>query len=75
MFTLEENPDMYAAAGLPLHVPTSKPVDLDVTVQRVMSSVGDMKGANVNIKVVLVSGNTKYNYEFLVQMLWLDIFI
>ncbi len=50
---------MYAAAGLPLPVPvsTSKPMDLDAKVQCVMSSVGNLKGANVNIKVVVFSGN------------------
>ncbi len=42
---------MYAAAGLPL--PTSNPIDLEATVKHVVSSVPDMKGANVKIKVVV----------------------
>ncbi len=55
MFAMEEDPEMYAAAGLPPPVPllTSKPLDVDATVKAVMSSVGEMKGGNVNIKVVV----------------------
>ena len=69
LFMLEEDPEMYAAAGLPLPTPTSSttltststctssPVDIQATVQNVMSSVQAMQGANVNIKVVVVTGN------------------
>ena len=68
MFNLEEDPDMYAAAGLPLPVPvpvpTYNPNDIDATVQRVISSVANMTGKNVNIKVVVVSGNTNTTMNF-----------
>ncbi len=39
-------------------LPTSNALDLDATVKSVISSVGDMKGDNVKIKVVVVSGNS-----------------
>ena len=56
MFVLEEDPEMYAAAGLP--IPNiSKPVDVDAVIKNVMSSVPDMKGANVTYKIVVVTGN------------------
>jgi hypothetical protein len=66
MFAMEEDPEMYVAAGLPSPVPlpTSKALDLDATVKAVMSSVGEMKGANVNIKVVVVSGNSNTTMHF-----------
>jgi hypothetical protein len=66
MFAMEEDPEMYMAAGLPLPVPlpTSKALDLDATVKAVMSSVGEMKGGNVNIKVVVVSGNSNTTMHF-----------
>ncbi len=38
-------------------MPTSNYIDLEATVEHVMSSVPDMKGANVNIKVAAVTGN------------------
>jgi hypothetical protein len=73
MFHLEEDPDMYAAAGLPLPVPVpvSVPVsvatsnhDIEGTVQRVMSSAAVTTGANVNIKIVVVSANTNTTMNF-----------
>jgi hypothetical protein len=69
MFHLEEDPDMYAAAGLPLPVPMPMSVatsnhDIEGTVQRVMSSAAVMTGANVNIKIVVVSGNTNTTMNF-----------
>jgi len=69
MFLLEEDPEMYAAAGLPVPTATpmatamptvtstANPVDLAATVKRVMDSVQDMQGSNINIKVVVVTGN------------------
>ncbi len=48
---------MYAAAGLLLPMPTSNPVNLEATVEHVMSSVPVMKEANANIKVAVVTGN------------------
>ncbi len=73
MFHLEEDPDMYAAAGLPLPVPVPVSVpmsvamsnhDIDGTVQRVMSSAAVTSGANVNIKIVVVSANTNTTMNF-----------
>jgi hypothetical protein len=66
MFAMEEDPEMYAAAGLPPSVPlpTTKAMDLDATVKAVMSSVGEMMGGNVNIKVVVVSGNSNTVMHF-----------
>ena len=66
MFAMEEDPDMYVAAGLPppVPVPTSNALDVDATVKAVISSVADMKGANVNIKVVVVSGNSNTTMNF-----------
>jgi hypothetical protein len=69
MFHLKEDPDMYAAAGLPLPVPMPVSVatsnhDIEGTVQRVMSSAAVMTGANVNIKIVVVSGNTNTTMNF-----------
>ena len=53
---LEEDPKMYAAAGLP--IPNIyKPMDVDGTIKNVMSSVPDLKGANVTFKIVVVTGN------------------
>ncbi len=55
-----------AAAGLPppVTLPTSNALDLDATVKSVISSVGEMKGANVNIKVIVVSGNSNTTMHF-----------
>ena len=66
LFAMEEDPDMYVAAGLPPPVPvrTSNTCDVDATVKAVISSVADMKGANVNIKVVVVSGNSNTTMNF-----------
>jgi hypothetical protein len=66
MFAMEEDPEMYVAAGLPppVPVPTSNALDVDATVKAVISSVADMKGANVNIKVVVVSGNSNTTMNF-----------
>ena len=56
VFVFEEDPEMYAAAGLP--IPNiSKPIDVDAAIKKVMSSVPDMKGVNVTFKVVVVTGN------------------
>ncbi len=59
MFLMEEDPEMYAAAGLPVptttptatpsDTPTANPIDLGSTVKSVMDSVSEMKAANVNI--------------------------
>jgi integrase len=75
MLHLEEDPDMYAAAGLPLPVPVPVPVsvpmsvgmcshDIEGTVQHVMSSAAVTSGGNVNIKIVMVSGNSNTTMNF-----------
>jgi hypothetical protein len=78
MVTMEEDPEMDPAAGLPppVPLPTSKAMDLDATVKALMSSVGEMKGGNVNIKVVVVSGNSNTTMHFLkISLLWFYIFL
>jgi hypothetical protein len=49
----------------------ANPIDLGSTVKSVMDSVSEMKAANVNINVVVVTGSDT-TYEFLVG---LDMFI
>ncbi len=44
--------------------PHVKALDLDATVKAVMRPVGEMKGGNVNIKVVVVSGNSNTTMNF-----------
>jgi hypothetical protein len=55
MFILEEDPEMYAAAGLP--IPVSNPGDVQATITHVMNSLPEMSGATENIKVFVVTGN------------------
>jgi hypothetical protein len=46
MFEMEEDPDMYAAAGLPpptSYVSTSKPMDPETAIKNVMKSVAEIK--------------------------------
>jgi len=67
MFSMEEDPEMYAAAGLalPAATPTAThtftctatPQDVGPAVKHVIESLSDIKGENVNIKVVVVTGN------------------
>ncbi len=60
MFEMEEDPDMYAAAGLPPSTPyvyTSKPMDPETAIKNVMKSVADIKGSNINIRLVVVTAN------------------
>jgi hypothetical protein len=66
MVAMEEDQEMYAAAGLPPPVPlaTSKAMDLDASVKAVMGSIDEMKGGNVKIKVVVVSGNSNTTMHF-----------
>jgi hypothetical protein len=52
--------------------PTANPIDLGSTVKSVMDSVSDMKAANVNINVVVVTGSNT-TYEFLVSVYFLPV--
>ncbi len=82
VFLMEEDPEMYAAAGLPVPMatpratptltatptatPTANPIDLGSTVKSMMDSVSEMKAANVNINVVVATGSNTA-YEFLLK--------
>jgi hypothetical protein len=65
MFEMEEDPGMYAAAGLPPPTPyvstsnglTCKPMDPETAIKNVMKSVADIQGSNTNIKLVVVTAN------------------
>ncbi len=55
-----------AATPTPTATPTVDPIDLGSTVKSVMDSVSEMKAANVNINVVVVTGsNTTMIFEYL----------
>ena len=77
MFLMEEDPEMYAATRLALPAamptvtptvtttatPSSTPLDLGSAVEHVIESLSDIKGENVNIKVVVVTrNNTTMNF-------------
>ncbi len=73
MFEFEEDPEMYATAGLPpltpymptCNVVSSKPIDSEAAIKNVMSSISDIKGTNINTKVVVVTGNnTTMNFQY-----------
>ena len=59
MFEMEEDPEMYQAAGLPL--PSSSSADssfsVEKTVQQAISSLPDLDGKNVTVKVCFVNQN------------------
>ncbi len=69
MFEIQEDPGMYVAAGLTPPPPTpyvpmlngltSKPMYPEAAIKNVMNSVADIKGSNINIKVVVVTSNGK----------------
>ena len=63
---LEEDPDMYAAAGLPIpETPVAeKKQDLQTTIQKVVSSLPNMQGANVTLKVLVISGDNHGTINF-----------
>ena len=65
MMSLEEDPDLYAAAGLPIPHTTvhhvKDKVDIESAIKTAISSAPNMQGANVTVKVVVISGNHNVN--------------
>jgi hypothetical protein len=65
MFKFEEDPENLRCGRTTPPTPyvptsnilTSKPMDPEAAIKNVMSSVADIKGSNINIKVVVVTGN------------------
>ena len=58
---LEEDPEMYAMAGIELvPVPAPVPVQerIESTIRQAMSSVPTLNGANVNVKIVVLNDNS-----------------
>ena len=62
---LEEDPEMYAMAGIelvpvPVPVPAPVPVQerIESTIMQAMSSVPTLNGANVNVKIVVLNDNS-----------------
>ena len=56
---MEEGPEMYAAAGIPLPV-TSTPhnsVNIHNTIESAISSISALQGANVTVKVCVIANN------------------
>jgi hypothetical protein len=56
---LEEDPEMYAMAGIEL-VPVPAPVQerIESTIRQAMSSVPTLNGATVNVKIVVLNDNS-----------------
>ncbi len=54
---LEEDPEMYAMAGIEL-VPVPVQERIESTIMQAMSSVTTLNGANVNVKVVVLNDNS-----------------
>jgi hypothetical protein len=53
-FVIEEDPDMYAAAGISFPAtssPTNNKVNIQQTIKSAISSVPALQGANVTVKV------------------------
>ncbi len=58
---LEEDPEMYAMAGIELvPVPAPVPVQerIESTIRQAMSSVPTVNGATVNVKIVVLNDNS-----------------
>jgi hypothetical protein len=59
-FVMEEDPDLYAAAGisfLATSSPTNNKVNIQQTIQSAISSVPALQGANVTVKVLVMENN------------------
>ena len=61
VFAQEEDLDMYLSAGLPLPPvavePSLQTIDIENTIKNAISTLPNMAGASVNLKVVVVTGN------------------
>ena len=62
LFEMEEDPDLYVAAGLPIPpMPVrsaNEPVNLESTIRSALSSVQNRGTGNVTVKFVIVTGGT-----------------
>lgn len=58
-FEMEEDPEMYAAAGIPLPVSSTpdNSVNIQKTIESAISSVSALQGANVTVKVCVIANN------------------
>ena len=56
---MEEDPELYQAAGIPLsgYSAVNNSPGIEQTIQSVISSVPNLQGANVTIKVCVISNN------------------
>ncbi len=59
-FVMEEDPDLYAAAGISFPATsslTNNKVNIQQTIQSAISSVPALQGANVTVKVLVMENN------------------
>ncbi len=59
-FIMEEDPDMYAAAGILIPAtssPINNKVNIQQTIESTISSVPAFQGANVTVKVLVMENN------------------
>jgi hypothetical protein len=56
---MDEDPEMYQVAGIPLagYSSVSNSMNIEQTIQSVMSSVPNLQGANVSLKVCVITNN------------------
>ncbi len=56
---MDEDPEMYQAAGIPLagYSSVSNSMNIEQTIQSVTSSVPNLQGANVSLKVCVITNN------------------
>ena len=59
IFMMDDDDEMYAAAGIPPPTVRSTPsaVDIESTIQNTLASLPGLQGANVTVKVVMNTGN------------------
>jgi hypothetical protein len=64
-FVMEEDPDMYAAAGIlfpAMSSPTNNKVNIQQTIESAISSVPAFQGAIVTVKVLVMENNNDTIY-------------
>ena len=63
---LEEDDDMYMAAGLPAPSTSQQqqPVDLAATINSAVQCLSGLDNGNISVKIVVVSGNTNTTMNF-----------